>query len=195
MGRKRTQKRHHLFLYIACFMIVLSGIFGCLSSPKKNIYFPEKLQAEQQLMRSKVLMEKGDFPGALKKAEDVYKEFPKTYGSQALFQIGLIYAHPENPGLDYKKSSEYLDELSKRSDFDKSSIKDETLILSHFLEKSIKKETNGKEEKIKILNGKVAKLKREVSNLESQIVDLKNQIKQLKEIDLKIEEKKREVMP
>ncbi len=40
--------------------------------------------------------------------------YPKTPpGDEALFNVGLIYAHSENPRKDYKKSIDYFQRLVK----------------------------------------------------------------------------------
>ena len=52
-------------------------------------------------------MDKGDYKGALNAGEKVIKLFPaKSPGDRALFQMGLIWVHADNPGRSYKKALE-----------------------------------------------------------------------------------------
>ena len=89
--------------------------------------------------------------------------------------MGLIYAHPDNPNPDCQKSLECFQRLVK--EFPKSGVRDEAEIQVLFLQR-LNKEIN-------ILKGRLKEEKKRIDNLE-------NQIEKLKEIDLVIEEKKRE---
>ncbi len=186
MGKKRTGKGKYLFIYLACFLTVGSWMCGCYTFPKKQINFPEKYQGEQQLIRAKNSLARRDFSGASKKAEDILSRFAKTHSSEALFLLGLIYAHPDNPQSNLKKSSRYFKKLMAKNGFSESIIKDEVIVLTACLKKMIEKEDN------KTMS---AKQRVQIGDLNRQIKQLKNQIKKLKEIDLGIEEKKREVPP
>ena len=99
MGRKRTRKRKHLFLYLACLLTAFFVISGCL-------HFPKKWQGEQHLEKARSLIARGEYEAALQESKTVLSKFPKSLAAQALFQMGLIYAHPENPNPNYLKSLE-----------------------------------------------------------------------------------------
>lgn len=63
------------------------------------------------LLGSKLLTE-GDFKGALKENQTALSLSDKDPpGDQALFNMGLIYAHYDNPEKDYKKSIGYFKQL------------------------------------------------------------------------------------
>lgn len=52
-------------------------------------------------------MDKGDYKGALNADEKVTRLFPaKSPGDRALFHMGLIWVHADNPGRNYKKALE-----------------------------------------------------------------------------------------
>jgi tetratricopeptide (TPR) repeat protein len=68
--------------------------------------------SHRDLLRT--LKNSGDFENALKRCQQVLSVSPKTPpGDEALFDMGLIYAHPENPKKDYKKSVDYFKRLLK----------------------------------------------------------------------------------
>ncbi len=147
-------------------------------SPLKDIkevlsLFPEfakKWQGKQDLAKARALMFKGDYKASLKYNKEVLRQFPRTLGDQALFQMGLNHAHPENPNPDNHKSIECFQGIIE--EFPKSSIRDEAGIWILFLQKTI--ENN-----------------KRVDNLQRQNENLRDQIEKLKIIDLGIEDKKR----
>lgn len=200
MGRKYAKKRKHLFLYFACFLMVLFRSYGCISSPKQNINFPASVEADRSLIQVKALMDKKDFSTALKQAAEVLSQFPKTHGDLALYQMGLIYAHPQNPQMDYTKSLECFQMVMQSSGFEKNEKKNEIISMNAFLETMINRKN--KDSKISKLQSKVTMLEEKTGTLEKQknalqeeVLDLKDQLKRLKEIDIGIEEKKREALP
>ncbi len=132
--------------------------------------FAKKWQGKQDLAKARTLMFKGDYKASLKHNKEVLRQFPRTLGDQALFQMGLNYAHPENPNLDNQKSIECFQSIIK--EFPKSSIRDEAGIWILFLQKTIAN-------------------KKRFDNLQRQKENLKDQIEKLKIIDLGIEDKKR----
>lgn len=132
--------------------------------------FAKKWQGKQDLAKARTLMFKGDYDASLKYNKEVLRQFLRTLGDQALFQMGLNYAHPENPNPDNKKSIECFQSIIE--EFPKSSIRDEAGIWILFLQKTIEN-------------------KKRFDNLQRQNENLKDQIEKLKEIDLGIEDKKR----
>lgn len=125
--------------------------------------FAKKWQGKQDLAKARTLMFKGDYEASLKYNKEVLRQFPRTLGDQALFQMGLNYAHPENPNPDNQKSIECFQSIIE--EFPKSSIRDEAVIWILFLQR--------------------------FDNLQRQKENLKDQIEKLKIIDLGIEDKKR----
>ncbi len=217
MGTKRAWKGKYFFLYLAYFAIAGLGIFGCSSLSKNNHYIAKKPLGEKRLVKAKVMLANGNYDGSFKEAREILNRYPVTYGSQALFLMGLIYAHTDNPEFSYRKSKDFFQKLIERHDFNKSNLKGEVEILTFLIQKMIDKEN--KSAKISKLQNHVNKLQKQVnemqkqtdnqkttqdeisklqnqtSELQSQIMMLKDQIKRLKEIDLGIEEKKREILP
>ena len=154
MGRKRTGKRERLFFYLACTLIGPLILGGC--APKEK---PLLMDAED-------LMIKGEYSRALEKNRQLLEKFPRM-GDRALFQMGLITVHPNNPNKDYKKSLRYFQRLIK--EFPKSDLKNQAQIWVLSLQAVIEKD--------------------------KKIDDLQRQIEKLKEIDLSIQEKKKKSLP
>jgi predicted RNase H-like nuclease (RuvC/YqgF family) len=102
--------------------------------------------------------------------------------------MGLVYANPEYLYTNSEISIHYFDRLIK--EYPKSAFKTKATILIGLLNQNV--------DYSKLVDNKnkhIVSLKKELSSQKKQIDSLLNQIKQLKEIDLGIEEKKREALP
>ena len=192
MGRERTWTGKHFFLYLTCCMTILSGIAGCA-------HFPNQWQGEKHLAMARTLMDKGDYEASLMENEEVVSLFPRTLGDRALYQMGLVYIHPENPSRDYYKSLECFQTIIK--EYPESITKGETTIWIAFLEKTVNDEKKIDElnEEINLLENTIQNKMKRIRNLRNRIdvlrvqkKKLESQIERLKEIDIGIEEKKRE---
>ncbi len=171
--------------------------------------FAKKWQGKQDIAEARTLMFKGDYEASLKLNKDVLRQFPLTLGDQALFQMGLNYAHPEKANPDNQKATECFQSIIE--DFPKSSIRDEALIWILFLQKTIENNesfeglqsqkddlkdqkedlTDQIEKHKKIDLQKTIENNKRLEDLQSQKEGLKDQIEKLKKIDLGIEDKKR----
>jgi outer membrane protein assembly factor BamD (BamD/ComL family) len=121
MGRKRAWSGKQIYLYVAC---LTSLVFFALSCAH--------LTGNEYLLRSQRLLAEGDFEGALKENQELLSKYPNTPpGDEALFNIGLIYAHDGNPDKDYKKA--YSTFLKFTDDFPRSPRFEEAKILTELL--------------------------------------------------------------
>ncbi len=160
MGRKRTWKRQHFLFCFACFPIIILWFTACS-------HLPRTWQAGQDLSHAKAFMAKGNYKAALREAKQVLRSNPQTRGDEALYCIGIIYAHPKNPGSNLKRSLESFQSLIKKHPHSDLTQDAEAW---------------------------VSKLQT-IRDMGKQILDLKDQIDKLKKIDLGIEEKKRRNLP
>ena len=109
MGGKRGWARKYIPIYLAS--LIACAVFGCASSgalvtssasSDAPVTRPEGV-SYLQLVQS--LMRQGDFDGALKESQSTLARSPKDPpGDEALFYMGLIYAHHGNPKKDYQKA-------------------------------------------------------------------------------------------
>lgn len=160
MGRERTRKWQHLLFYFACCLILTTLIPACA-------HVLESWQSENPLSRAKTLMENGKYKAALQEIEEILHSERKNQADEALYLMGVIYAHPKNPDASLNRSIESFNILIKKHP--QSHLKQEAVAW-------------------------VSKL-RKIRAMEKEIMDLKDQIDKLKKIDLGIEEKKRRNLP
>lgn len=181
MGAERTRKREHLFLQIACCIIMLGTFSGC-------IHMWQKWQAEDRLSDAKKLMNEGDYKEALQESKEVLRVYPHSMGDRALYIMGLLYVHPENPNRDHGLSLEYFERLIE--EFPESHLKSETEIWIAVIQ-----EIGTLQRDLVQANEMIEQKNKRISMLEGQIQELKDQIEELKKVDLGIEERKRQESP
>jgi len=179
------------------------------------VHFHISQEGEEDLARARSLMSQGLFEASFRESQEVLRRYPQGQGDHALFQMGLIYLHPQNPKVDYQKSLGYFQRLER--EFPDSQLRSEAEIWISLLNKSLEKEEdikalneerNLKEKEINRNKQEINRLRIQVESLQNQrevlqrltgeldqqVRDLQKQIKQLKEIDLGIEEKRRDAL-
>jgi tetratricopeptide (TPR) repeat protein len=154
MGRKPTRKRKHIYLSIAG--LILLSLLGCASVEKttvkvevstasakakemtdtgapcletregerENAVAPgdakeqerakEDINAHEHLLRGQKLFIQGDYEGSLKEYKKVLSvSANRPPADEALFDMGLIYAHPGNPKRNLAMSLSVFQRLMK----------------------------------------------------------------------------------
>ena len=210
MGAKQTRRRKYLFLHFACLGLLLFVISGCL-------HFSKKLQGEQLLKEGMDQMVSHQYEASMAKNLTVLNNFPHSLADRALFQIGLLYAHPENPNKNYKKSLESFNKIL--NGYSESRLRHQAQLWVLFIRdvidkerkieilnnKNISLEKAGEQQKIEIavLQKKIAtrenadlifSLEKTVDEQKKEINQLLDQIEKLKRVDLGIEEKKQKIL-
>jgi tetratricopeptide (TPR) repeat protein len=181
MGSKRPGQGQPFLLYLACWVMPAFMSAGCL-------HMSGTRQGQAHLATARHLLAGGDYAGALEKNHKVLEDAGTDLVDQALFQIGLIYAHPENPDRNYLKSLEAFQRIVHQ--FPESSLGPDARIWSLVIEGIIDSENQ-----IQQLTENNAALDRQLRLQKEKISRLQDQLEKLKNIDIKIEEKKRRVLP
>lgn len=199
MGKKRGKKGKHLFLHSACILIIFFFSAGCATT----LNFHKRWQAHRHLDFAEKLISQGDYELALKEDEEALRLYPEAPpGDKALFHMGLIWAHPDNPRKDYYKTLECFQCIIR--DFPDSALMEEVMAWAGAINDIISLESSikGLEEAVgeladrgKDLEETERVLKKRIQDLEGTASALKKQLNALKEIDIGIEEKKREDLP
>jgi outer membrane protein assembly factor BamD (BamD/ComL family) len=162
MGRKQNRAGKYVHLHIAC-MILLS-LLGCVHFEKVKMNSEEK-DARHYLHNSQKLLVQGDYEGALNENQEVLSLYPGTrLGDEALFNMGLICAHPGNPRKDHGRALNFFRRLVK--DYPDSPRVEQAKVWIGLIEEN--------------------------SKLNQTIDKLNQMIEESKQIDLEIEQKKRE---
>jgi tetratricopeptide (TPR) repeat protein len=116
LGRKRTWAWKYIYLYTVSLIFLFLFLLSCAT-----------LKGNDPLLRSKMLLAKGDYESALKENKRILSRYPdRPPADEALFNIGLIYSHYGNPEKNYKKSFSFFWRLLK--EFPQSSRAEEAKI-------------------------------------------------------------------
>ena len=173
MGRKRTRTRE--FIYFCVVSLILLVCFGCtlLNEKQKTEVKKDdprrkeetsKLLSEHRL-RARALLDQRDYVGSLKENQKVLSLAGQNPpGDEALFNLGLIYAHAGNPKKDYDKSIVFFKKLAK--EYPQSPFAAQARTWTGILQENEK--------------------------LRQTIQKLNQVIEESKQVDIEIEEKKRE---
>jgi tetratricopeptide (TPR) repeat protein len=110
MGRKRTRTRKFVYFYIAG--LIVFALQGCAALENTRVKIKAQAEASRSLQRSKGLLARGDYEGAFNENVKILSlAMHRPPEDEALFNMGWIYAHPENPKKDYKKSIFFFKKL------------------------------------------------------------------------------------
>jgi len=160
LGRKRNRTREYLCLFIAC--VIFMSLAACATLKEMEA----KRETREYLIKAQKLLDQGDYEGSLKENQKVlslYGNVPP--GDEALFNMGLVYAHYEYPKRDYKKSLDLFKRLVKV--FPQSPLVGQAKIWIGLLQEN--------------------------ERLNIEIEELKKTIKKSKQVDIEIDEKKKEL--
>jgi len=125
-----------------------------------------KRETHEYLTMAQKLLDQGDYEGSLKENQKVLSLYGNgPPGDEALFNMGLIYAHYEYPKRDYKKSLDLFKRLLKV--FPQSPLIGQAKIWIGLLQEN--------------------------ERLNIEIEELKKTIKKSKQVDIEIDEKKKEL--
>jgi tetratricopeptide (TPR) repeat protein len=179
MGRKRARARKYIYFYIAGLISIV--LLSCASSEKMEVKIKEQAERrqEQNLLRSEELLFQGDYEAALEECQKILSlSSPEYQKDKALFNIGVIYANPENPKKDYGKSLGSFKRLMK--DYPRSPLVDQAKTwIGVLLENERLIQRN---ERLSQINEKLGQT----------VENLNRIIEKSKQVDLEIEEMKRE---
>ncbi len=192
MGKKRTRQRHTDIIYIACGMILALALTGCQYRyyPRVSFETIEGDKARAHMINAARQADKKNFSAAMAENRAARKILPEDrYG--AVFQKGLLYAHPDNPERDLDKALECLEQAGIKSD--PATLSGTASLVEAILKEArdVLKQSEFNEKMLEVLDNEMAFLKeqnmlleQEQEELKREIRRLETQIRQLKEIDM-----------
>jgi chromosome condensin MukBEF ATPase and DNA-binding subunit MukB len=212
MGGKHARKGQHLFLYCSVFIATTLIAAGCASV--KQRYDLAFSGAQNELSAASRLMGAGAYDEALRISETVLRDHPDTLGDRALFQMGLIFADPQNPKQDIPHAMELFARL--KGTYPKSELVGQAKLWMRALtvqtaeQDKIRQLTQEvgrssqalKDQKLQIdrltdqigqANLKLEDLNTKFAEMQEKNRKLEEQITQMKDIELNIQQKKEKV--
>jgi len=150
-------------------------------------------EASAHLVLGKTYLAQGEFVSALKENEKVISLAGKNVPvDEALFYMGLIYAHPANSAKDYGKAMVSFRRLIR--DYPGSPLVEQAKIIVGLLQENDKLD-NTTDKLNKMIDGQkktVDRLNNTIDEQKKTIDRLNNLIDELKQVDIGVEQKKRE---
>ncbi|GEM_PF-3164272 len=107
MGNKSERKRQHLCLHLAgCLTVclVLGSCVAGLSRPQDHSLSPS---AAHHLSRGETMLRNGDYDAAHRESCVLLDQFNGQADDQALYLLGMIWIHPDNPRQDLRLADTY----------------------------------------------------------------------------------------
>ena len=157
------------------------------------------------------------YDASMAKNVTVLNNFPHSLTDQALYQMGLLYAHPENPNQNYQKSLGAFNKIL--NEYSQSRLRHQAqlwvLIVKDAIDKkqkirrldkekySLAKTVEQQQIEITLLQKKLVTkesvdlidtLENTIVEQKKEITQLLEQIEKLKRVDLKIEEEKQKIL-
>jgi len=107
MGRERARPRQYFYF---CFALLIS-VAGCLLQDGSR-----QRELSDGITKGNNLLAQNDFDGALKTFYEVWSVARnKPPADLAMYNMGLIYAHPQNPQRDLQKAVYCFDQTIQNS--------------------------------------------------------------------------------
>ena len=168
MGRKYIRARKYIYLCLTS--LIFFSFFGCATFEGMK----KRRVARQGLLQGQELLIKGAYKESLRENQEVYSMVGENApGDEAIFTMGLIYAHYKNPEKDYKKAISFFKKLIE--DYPQSTLVEQAriwvgtldVIAKEKLDAIAKEKLDAIEKKRQVAREKVAK-KREVKGEEQR---------------------------
>ncbi len=110
MGREPTRRREYFHFFLAGLIFLL--LSGCATPEKIKTGMNSEEEARQHLLLGQGCLAQRDFEGALRENYEILSlALHQAPEDEALFNIGMIYAHPDNSKRDYLKSLYFWNRL------------------------------------------------------------------------------------
>jgi tetratricopeptide (TPR) repeat protein len=182
VNKKQSRFGEH-FSFFGIF-IILTPILLCGCS-----HFSEGFQARSIFREANDFFSQGNYKASLSKYEQIIEKYSAA-GDRVLFEMGIIYAHPQNEQKDYQKALECFQKLIKdypesvyRQDSEMMIfqihnviIKDKTIATQQSQIETFQQDLNSKGNEIITLQRKIEALEQEVKSKENEIITLQKEI-------------------
>jgi tetratricopeptide (TPR) repeat protein len=144
-------------------------------------HFNDGRQVKTTFAEANELFYQGSYTASLGKYSEITEKYPAK-ADRALFEMGIIYAHPKNEQKDYQKSLECFQKLIKvypESEYRQNSemmifniqnvvLKDQTITAQQMRIETLRHEVQGKENEIVTLQKKIEAFEKNIEALEQK---------------------------
>jgi TolA-binding protein len=206
MGQKRSRSRNEIYL-CAALLIFLLPLACTIGRTGAKMADPTGDEAAMRLSLSRKFLAEGKYGLALTESEKVLALAGRNIpAAESLFTIGLIQAHPSNPGRDEAKAVATFQRLIR--DYPESPQADQARMIAGLIRENerlnltvdrlnsqVERSSSQMEQlnsQVERSNSQVEKSNSQMERLNSQMDKLQSLIDELKQVDIGVEQKKRE---
>ena len=173
----RRLRSFGLYTFCICLMVAPMLLSGCS-------HYNDRRQAETTFAEANDLFHQGSYAASLDKYSEITAKYPAK-ADRALFEMGIVLAHPKNPQKDYQKSLECFQKLIKEypgSEYRRNSemmmfnirnvvLKDTTIAAQQVQNETLQHKVQGKEKEIVALQKTIEAFEKKIDTLEKKISD------------------------
>jgi len=198
MGRERARPRQYFYF---CFALLIS-VAGCLLQDASR-----QRELTKEVTRGNNLLAQNDFDGALNSFYDVWSAARnKPPADLAMYNMGLIYAHPQNPKRDLRKALYCFDQTIQNNPT--SALAEQSRVWIAVLEDSENAHEEAEKSRQELERSKqeaeksrlaiekskqdIERTRVELEKSRQEIERTKQMIEKSKQIDIEIDQKRRE---
>ena len=160
-----------------CLMMAPMLLSGCS-------HFNDGRQSKTTFAEANELFYQGNYTASLGKYSEITEKYPAK-ADRALFEMGIVYAHPKNERKDYQKSLECFQKLIKdypESEYRQNSemmifnirnvvLKDQKIAAQQMQIETLRHEVRGKENEIVTLQEEIEAFEKKIETLEQRFRD------------------------
>jgi outer membrane protein assembly factor BamD (BamD/ComL family) len=181
MGHKPTRKRQRFHLYIAGCLIGGLLFMSCATGAKRPpANYDPAVIAERHLAIGECRLQQGNFEAARRECDIILTQYPGRSDDQALYLMGMVLVHPENPGQDIQQAAARFQGIVDRfPDSDLVAASQTWLALIAQLEKN--------HDTVERLGIASTALEKQLKDEKSKRIRLEKRLQQMKTIDLTVE--------
>ena len=165
------------FTFCICLMMATMLLSGCS-------HINDGRQFNTTFAEANNLFHQGSHAAALDKYSEITEKYPAK-ADMALFEMGIIHAHPKNPQKDYQKALECFQKLIKEypeSEYRQNSemmifnirnvaLKDTTIAAQQAQIETLQRKVQGKENEIATLQKTIEEFEKKMEALEKRFFD------------------------
>jgi tetratricopeptide (TPR) repeat protein len=180
MGHKPTRKWQHFHLYIAGCLMAGFFILGCATVfPGPGDQDPDRIVA-RHLALGECRLQQGDFEAARRECDIVLTQYPGQSNDQALYLLGMVLVHPDNPRQDFQQAGICFQDIIGR-------YPDSGLVAAAQTWLALIAQMEARQRTVADLESASAALKKQLEDEKDKRIRLEERLQQMKAIDLTVE--------
>ena len=180
MGHKPTRKRQRFYLHLAGCLMAGFFLTGCATVlPGPGDQAPDRIAA-LHLAQGECRLQQGDFEAARRECDIVLTQYPDRSNDQALYLLGMVLVHPDNPRQDFQQAVICFQDIIGR-------YPDSGLVAASQTWLALIAQLEARQRTVEDLEGASASLKKQLKDEKDKRIRLEERLQQMKAIDLTVE--------